>query len=179
VSLHHQEWFWALPSPFYGRCLFGRDTVHPDLVGSIPTDRSRARSTASILGNGWFAAAQRDAEHAGRGMWSGSYVEPWLYRACIRQGGRPSECSDDASASSLAGRHFGFDSRCGGFLYSAFAETFRAFRGKDFTTRLRWLFDLLKPRANAGGANHLIQNFKRSFHRDQSLKQKLKSFARG
>jgi hypothetical protein len=79
----------------------------------------------------------------------------------------------------LHGRHFGFDSRCGGFLYSAFAETFRAFRGKDFTTRLRWLFDLLKPRANAGGANHLIQNFKRSFHRDQSLKQKLKSFARG
>ena len=36
-----------------------------------------------------------------------------------------------------------FGSRCGGFLYSAFAETFRAFRGKDFTTRLRWLFDLL------------------------------------
>jgi hypothetical protein len=64
-----------------------------------------------------------------------------------------------------------FDSRCGGFLYSAFAETFRAFRGIDFTTRLRWLFDLLKPRAIAGGANNLSQNFKRSFHRDQSLKQ--------
>jgi len=67
--------------------------------------------------------------------------------------------------------HFGFDSRCGGFLYSAFAETFRAFRGIDFTTRLRWLFDLLKPRAIAGGANNLSQNVKRSFHRDQSLKQ--------
>ena len=34
------------------------------------------------------------------------------------------------------------NSRCGGFLYSAFAETFRAFRGKDFATRLCWLFDL-------------------------------------
>jgi hypothetical protein len=63
------------------------------------------------------------------------------------------------------------DLGCGGFLYSAFAETFRAFRGIDFTTRLRWLFDLLKPRAIAGGANNLSQNFKRSFHRDQSLKQ--------
>jgi hypothetical protein len=69
------------------------------------------------------------------------------------------------------GRHFAFDSRCGGFLYSAFAETFRAFWRKDFTTRLRWLFDLLKPRAIAGGANNLSRNFKWLFHRDQSLKQ--------
>ncbi len=45
-----------------------------------------------------YDAARRDAEHAGRGMWTGSYVEPWLYRACIRQGGRPTDCSDDASA---------------------------------------------------------------------------------
>ena len=27
-----------------------------------------------------YDAAQRDAEHAGRGIWTGSYVEPWLYR---------------------------------------------------------------------------------------------------
>jgi hypothetical protein len=58
-----------------------------------------------------------------------------------------------------------------GFLYSAFAQTFRAFRGIDFATRLRWLCDLLKPRAIAGGANNLSQHFARSFHRDQSLKQ--------
>ena len=31
--------------------------------------------------------AQREAEQAGRGMWAGSYVEPWLYRVCIRAGG--------------------------------------------------------------------------------------------
>ena len=41
---------------------------------------------------------QREAEQAGRGMWAGSYVEPWLFRVCIRQGGKPSDCSDDANA---------------------------------------------------------------------------------
>jgi hypothetical protein len=47
--------------------------------------------------------------------------------------------------------------------------------GIDFVARLHWLFDRLKPRAIAGGANNLGQNFTRSFHRDQSLtKQKLK-----
>ena len=39
---------------------------------------------------GKYAASQRDAERAGRGMWAGSYVEPWLYRACIRAGGKRS-----------------------------------------------------------------------------------------
>jgi hypothetical protein len=71
-----------------------------------------------------------------------------------------------------ADRYFGFDSRRGGFPYSAFAETFHAFRGIDFATRLRWLFDLLNPCAITGWANNLRQNFKRFFHRDQSLKQK-------
>ena len=47
---------------------------------------------------GRYEAAQRDAERAGRGIWSGSYVEPWLYRACIRAQGRPAACSDDANA---------------------------------------------------------------------------------
>lgn len=47
------------------------------------------------------------------------------------------------------------NSRRGGFLYFAFAETFHAFRGINFATRLRWLFDLLQPRAIAGGANNL------------------------
>ena len=45
-----------------------------------------------------YDAAQRDAEHAGRGMWAGSDVEPWSYRACIRASGRPTDCSDDADA---------------------------------------------------------------------------------
>jgi hypothetical protein len=38
--------------------------------------------------------------------------------------------------------------------------------------RLRWLFDLLKSRAIAGGTNNLNHHFMPSFHRDQSLKSK-------
>jgi endonuclease YncB( thermonuclease family) len=47
---------------------------------------------------GKFETIQREAEQAGRGMWAGSYVEPWLYRVCIRAGGSPGNCSDDANA---------------------------------------------------------------------------------
>jgi endonuclease YncB( thermonuclease family) len=45
---------------------------------------------------GQYAEAQREAERAGRGMWAGSFVEPWRYRACTRAGERPTECSDKA-----------------------------------------------------------------------------------
>jgi hypothetical protein len=31
-------------------------------------------------------------------MYEGSYVAPWLYRVCIRLGGKPRACSDDAKA---------------------------------------------------------------------------------
>jgi endonuclease YncB( thermonuclease family) len=47
---------------------------------------------------GKYDRAQREAEHAGRGIWKGSYVEPWLFRVCIREGGKPDDCSDDANA---------------------------------------------------------------------------------
>jgi endonuclease YncB( thermonuclease family) len=47
---------------------------------------------------GKYDKAQRDADHAGRGIWAGSYVAPWLFRACIRQGGKPGDCSDDANS---------------------------------------------------------------------------------
>jgi endonuclease YncB( thermonuclease family) len=46
---------------------------------------------------GRYTAAQKEAERVGRGVWAGSYVVPWAYRACIRNGGRPSGCSDDAN----------------------------------------------------------------------------------
>ncbi len=45
-----------------------------------------------------YDATQREAEQAGRGMWKGSYVKPWLYRVCVRVGGSPANCSDDANA---------------------------------------------------------------------------------
>ena len=35
---------------------------------------------------GKYAAAQGDADRSGREMWAGSYVAPWLFRACIRAG---------------------------------------------------------------------------------------------
>jgi endonuclease YncB( thermonuclease family) len=47
---------------------------------------------------GRYNDAQREAEHTGRGIWGGSYVEHWLFRVCIRQGGKPGDCSDDANA---------------------------------------------------------------------------------
>jgi endonuclease YncB( thermonuclease family) len=47
---------------------------------------------------GRYGSIQWEAEEAGRGIWKGSYVEPWLYRVCIRAGGRPAGCSDDANA---------------------------------------------------------------------------------
>jgi len=47
---------------------------------------------------GSYGNVQSNAEQAGRGLWAGSYVEPWLYRVCIRAGGNPENCSDDANA---------------------------------------------------------------------------------
>lgn len=47
---------------------------------------------------GRFDNVPRDADRAGRGMWAGSYVAPWLYRACINAGGKPGDCSDDANS---------------------------------------------------------------------------------
>jgi hypothetical protein len=40
----------------------------------------------------------RDAQHAGRGIWQGGYVEPRLFRASTRERGKPEACSDDANA---------------------------------------------------------------------------------
>lgn len=45
-----------------------------------------------------YHAAQRAADRAGLGLWAGSFAVPWLYRACIRLGGGPASCSDDANA---------------------------------------------------------------------------------
>jgi endonuclease YncB( thermonuclease family) len=47
---------------------------------------------------GRYGGAQRDAERAGQGIWNGSYVEPWFYRAFIRANGKPAACSDHANA---------------------------------------------------------------------------------
>ncbi|MFB9264653.1 thermonuclease family protein [Bradyrhizobium erythrophlei] len=46
---------------------------------------------------GRYGSPQQAAQQASRGMWAGSYVEPWRYRSCIRSGGRRSDCSDEAN----------------------------------------------------------------------------------
>jgi endonuclease YncB( thermonuclease family) len=43
---------------------------------------------------GRYEAAQKGAEEAGRGIWAGSFVEPWKYRACRNTGSAISTCSD-------------------------------------------------------------------------------------
>jgi endonuclease YncB( thermonuclease family) len=47
---------------------------------------------------GKYAAAQKEAERAGDGMWGGQWVLPWRYRECKRAGGRPEQCSEGAPA---------------------------------------------------------------------------------
>ena len=80
---------------------YGR-TVATCTVGDTDLGEWLVRSGLALdwpqYSKGRYEAAQRDAERAGRGMWKGSYVEPWLYRVCIRVGGRPADCSDDANA---------------------------------------------------------------------------------
>lgn len=48
--------------------------------------------------NGAYGPAQRAADINDVGMWRGPFVEPWLYRACIRNGGRPAGCSAAATS---------------------------------------------------------------------------------
>jgi endonuclease YncB( thermonuclease family) len=50
-----------------------------------------------MYSKGKYERAQREAEHAGRGLWAGSYVVPWQFRACVGLGGKPGDCSDDAN----------------------------------------------------------------------------------
>jgi hypothetical protein len=42
---------------------------------------STPRARLAPICQGKYDGEQRDAEHAGRGIWEGSYVEPWLLRA--------------------------------------------------------------------------------------------------
>jgi endonuclease YncB( thermonuclease family) len=50
---------------------------------------------------GAYADAQSEAKGKERGIWSGSFVEPWRYRACRRTHGTPAGCSDQLNDSAL------------------------------------------------------------------------------
>jgi endonuclease YncB( thermonuclease family) len=43
---------------------------------------------------GAYADAQAEAKREGRGIWQGSFVEPWAYRACRREGSTIASCVD-------------------------------------------------------------------------------------
>jgi len=44
--------------------------------------------------HGAYAGGQLAARRAGRGIWSGHFVAPPLYRSCMHEGGTQSACSD-------------------------------------------------------------------------------------
>jgi len=80
---------------------YGR-TVATCSVGGLDLGEWLVRNGLALdwpqYSRGRYDDVQREAEHAGRGIWEGSYVEPWLFRVCIGQGGKPGDCSDDANA---------------------------------------------------------------------------------
>ena len=43
---------------------------------------------------GAYRHDEQDANSNERGIWRGNFVEPWKYRACRRENGRPAKCSD-------------------------------------------------------------------------------------
>nr|WP_035724779.1 thermonuclease family protein [Bradyrhizobium sp. ARR65] len=80
---------------------YGR-TVATCFVGSVDLGEWLVSNGLALdwpnYSGGRYRAAEREADRSARGIWAGSYVAPWLYRACIRSGGKPADCSDDANA---------------------------------------------------------------------------------
>jgi endonuclease YncB( thermonuclease family) len=77
----------------YGRtvaiCLVAGIDLSEWLVGhGLALDWSR-------YSHGYYASSQHEAHVADRGMWSGSFIEPWLFRNCVRRGSKPADCSDE------------------------------------------------------------------------------------
>jgi endonuclease YncB( thermonuclease family) len=73
------------------RCAVGRTDL-----GQMLVSRGLAVEEPQYS-HGYYAADQRAARRAGRGIWAGRFVAPADYRACIHAaGGRVTECSDGA-----------------------------------------------------------------------------------
>ncbi|WP_245323532.1 thermonuclease family protein [Bradyrhizobium stylosanthis] len=47
-----------------------------------------------LYSKGKYGREQKEAESAERGMWAGSFVQPWRFRDCTRTGRSPGACSD-------------------------------------------------------------------------------------
>jgi hypothetical protein len=85
--------------------LIGRFQSGPSNPGAVsfgPNEASPANSAPDVMvkfdwpqyPHGAYSADQATAASKDAGIWAGSYVEPWKYRACVRAGGRPLACSD-------------------------------------------------------------------------------------
>jgi endonuclease YncB( thermonuclease family) len=66
----------------------GRDLAHWLVRQGLALDWPR-------YSQGRHVEAQDEARHSERGIWSGSFLEPWRYRDCVRLGGGPALCSDE------------------------------------------------------------------------------------
>ncbi|MDF0522243.1 thermonuclease family protein [Bradyrhizobium yuanmingense] len=84
-----------------GHDVYGR-TVATCSVGGVDLGDWLVRGGLAFdwprYSKGEYDAAQREADHAWRGVWAGSYVVPWLYRTSVIAGGKPGDCSDNANA---------------------------------------------------------------------------------
>jgi endonuclease YncB( thermonuclease family) len=80
----------------YGR-IVARCTAGKIDLGQMLVSRGLAVEEPQYS-HGYYTASQLSARRAARGIWSGRFVEPPLYRACMHAaGGRVAICSDGAA----------------------------------------------------------------------------------
>jgi endonuclease YncB( thermonuclease family) len=96
------------------------DFIGGRIVSCVEIDRDRYRRSVAVCSAGgvdladWlvsqglaldrpqysqraYAEVEHDAQREKRGMWKGSFVQPWRYRSCLRsQAMRPAACPDEA-----------------------------------------------------------------------------------
>jgi len=76
---------------------YGR-TVARCFVGGVDMAEWLVRSGLAVdwprYSKGRYAEAQIEAQRSEQGIWAGTSVNPWDYRACVGSGGRPASCSD-------------------------------------------------------------------------------------
>jgi endonuclease YncB( thermonuclease family) len=79
---------------------YGRTVASCAVAGIDLADWLRAPGLGWRIGprysNGRYSSAPDEARRSEHGMWAGSFVEPWRFRECVRLGGRPAQCSDEA-----------------------------------------------------------------------------------
>lgn len=80
----------------YGRTVAACRAGDADLAGWLV--RAGLAMDYPRYSKGAYAADQTAADKADAGMWRGQFVEPWLYRACVRAGSSSQACSTGTAA---------------------------------------------------------------------------------